>query len=319
MLCLRAMKNLRSIADSELIEKTRSLVGEERSITAEILTYLEEIDRRRLYLERGYPSLFDFSCKFLGYSADQAMRRISAMRVTRDVPAIRAEIEAGTLSLTNAAKAQTFLNAERKAGKTYSLEAKRELLSELSGLSTRECDARLAEKSPEAPRPDRLRPISASQTQITFTADEELMQDLAKIRALLAHSEKDGSYGELLKRMTQIVLAKIDPDLKITRARPSAVAPKAKLPQVIRTIPAAVRAAVWKRDQGKCQYLDAQTGKTCHSPFRIEYEHVQPFALGGPSTIENLTLRCAGHNRLAATHAFGEEWMARFSRTGSNS
>ena len=36
----------------------------------------------------------------------------------------------------------------------------------------------------------------------------------------------------------------------------------------------------------------------------LEYEHLIPFSHGGPSTTDNLTLRCRTHNKLAALKYF---------------
>ena len=37
---------------------------------------------------------------------------------------------------------------------------------------------------------------------------------------------------------------------------------------------------------------------------------IEPYALGGPSTVENITLRCATHNGLEAEEKFGASFMA---------
>ena len=40
-----------------------------------------------------------------------------------------------------------------------------------------------------------------------------------------------------------------------------------------------------------------------------------PFALGGPSTIENLELLCGPHNQRCAEFDFGDRFMSKFKRT----
>jgi hypothetical protein len=37
----------------------------------------------------------------------------------------------------------------------------------------------------------------------------------------------------------------------------------------------------------------------------LEFHHVVPFALGGPSTVENLALRCRAHNNHESEQRFG--------------
>ncbi len=56
-------------------------------------------------------------------------------------------------------------------------------------------------------------------------------------------------------------------------------------------IPAHVKRAVWIRDGGCCQFR-MEDGSICGSTFQVEFDHVRPRALGGPSTIENVRLAC---------------------------
>ena len=41
----------------------------------------------------------------------------------------------------------------------------------------------------------------------------------------------------------------------------------------------------------------------------LEYHHQHAWALGGETTLENLTLRCRAHNALAAEADFGREFV----------
>jgi 5-methylcytosine-specific restriction endonuclease McrA len=81
-----------------------------------------------------------------------------------------------------------------------------------------------------------------------------------------------------------------------------------------RYIRAAVRRAVWERDGGRCTYVDA-TGQRCRECSALELDHRDPYARGGPSTVQNLRLRCAVHNALTAEQEFGREFMARYKGT----
>jgi hypothetical protein len=76
-------------------------------------------------------------------------------------------------------------------------------------------------------------------------------------------------------------------------------------------VPAAVKRAVWSRDDGKCTWpLDS--GAICGSTLRLEIDHVVPRGRGGPSTVENCRLTCAMHNQLAARQVSGDDWMDKF-------
>jgi 5-methylcytosine-specific restriction endonuclease McrA len=84
-----------------------------------------------------------------------------------------------------------------------------------------------------------------------------------------------------------------------------------------RFIPTAIRREVYHRDQGRCQYRDPQSGRICHSQYKLQLDHTHPFALGGAHTTQNLQLLCAAHNRTRALQTYGEKKMARYLRTAS--
>src|SRR5690242_18093333 len=102
------MKNLNSYSDHELIKATKSRVGDERAATSDILEFLSEIQKRLLFASTGFSSLHEFCVRELGYSDGAAYRRISAMKLSRDLPVAKSAIEDGKLSLTTASTLQSF-------------------------------------------------------------------------------------------------------------------------------------------------------------------------------------------------------------------
>ena len=62
---------------------------------------------------------------------------------------------------------------------------------------------------------------------------------------------------------------------------------------------------MWRRDHGCCSYVDPHSGRRCGSRYRLEIDHVVPFALGGATELANLRVRCRAHHRLrhAPRHA----------------
>lgn len=51
--------NIQALNDDTFLKKTHTLVQEERRLNLEVIRHLKEISSRKLYLERGYPSLFE--------------------------------------------------------------------------------------------------------------------------------------------------------------------------------------------------------------------------------------------------------------------
>jgi 5-methylcytosine-specific restriction endonuclease McrA len=62
-----------------------------------------------------------------------------------------------------------------------------------------------------------------------------------------------------------------------------------------RTIPAGVRRSVWARDGGQCTYVG--TSGRCTEQGFLGFHHVVPFAAGGETSVENMTLLCRAHNQ----------------------
>jgi hypothetical protein len=77
-----------------------------------------------------------------------------------------------------------------------------------------------------------------------------------------------------------------------------------------RYVPAEIRRAVWQRDAGCCTFEDA-SGRRCCERAGIEIHHEHAFALGGPTTPENLRLMCRAHNALLAERDFGRAHVER--------
>jgi hypothetical protein len=76
-----------------------------------------------------------------------------------------------------------------------------------------------------------------------------------------------------------------------------------------RHVPNRVKRAVWWRDRAQCAFVSA-LGHRCTQRAFLEIHHIQPYALDGPSTVENLSLRCRRHNAYEAELVFGTRRVA---------
>jgi hypothetical protein len=161
-----------------------------------------------------------------------------------------------------------------------------------------------------AQAPVSAQPLTAELSRLHVTVSRRFLDKLEAARAALSHGQFDASAASVLE-------AGLDLILKRHGARRGLVEkPRAKSAAAASAtagIPASVKREVWKRDGGRCQWpLDS--GGTCQSTLRVEYDHILPRAMGGSSTPGNLRLLCRFHNDLAARRAFGPEWMNQFTR-----
>ncbi len=94
-----------------------------------------------------------------------------------------------------------------------------------------------------------------------------------------------------------------------TNAPRKALAPDAPVPAATRNVPAAVRRAVYARDEGRCGFVD-ESGRRCRARDHLQFHHRHPFGYGGDHSPENMGLRCRTHNLHLAEHDFGREAMS---------
>jgi hypothetical protein len=66
----------------------------------------------------------------------------------------------------------------------------------------------------------------------------------------------------------------------------------------------AVSREVYLRDDGRCTFCSTD-GRRCGARRFLQLDHVTPWAVEGPSSVENLRLRCPTHNLHAARLYFG--------------
>ena len=92
---------MKHLTDQDLLVAMEHLVQQERELLTSVLAHLREIERRRLFCDLGFPSPFAYAVEKLRYSHDQAFRRISAMRLLKEIPELGQKLETGSLTLTN--------------------------------------------------------------------------------------------------------------------------------------------------------------------------------------------------------------------------
>ncbi len=93
-----------ALSDRELLRQTGTLVRHERHLQGAVIDHLSEIEARRLYLQRGCSSLFDYAVRELGYSDAAAGRRIGAVRLCADQPGARERLRDGSLTLSSSGR-----------------------------------------------------------------------------------------------------------------------------------------------------------------------------------------------------------------------
>jgi hypothetical protein len=173
------------------------------------------------------------------------------------------------------------------------------------------------------------RPITAlspRRYKIEITVDEDTYDKLRSLQDLLGRSQVGRDPAAIISRAIDILLmetlkrkaASIDRprqgfDASATTDRPQPASPACEGSPTntqprSRSIPAALRRVVWRRDCGRCRYTDGR-GRRCNATSNVEFHHKNPFAKGGSHDEDNVELRCSAHNQYQADLDFGRDFM----------
>jgi 5-methylcytosine-specific restriction endonuclease McrA len=327
---------LSAIPGDQLTARLYELRRRERHLQVEFLHYLAELDRRRLYLDLGFSSLFAYCTDHLGLSRSAAFRRTTAARLLARFPVVADYLADGRLSLTTLVELRDVLSEERldqilgRAAGRSEEEVKalvaalapgpvpkttlRALPAVASPVATAAStlDMPLAPPGPPATvplpasppppppaPPPRLTPVAEGRHVLRLAVDDDFVADLQAVRASLSHVIPDGRLDLILAHCLRTTREVCD-----RRRRGSGRAP-ATAPTQGRYVPAATRDLVWRRDGGRCTFTGAG-GRRCESTYQLQVHHIVPFARGGTTSPENLALLCASHNRHQARMDFGD-------------
>jgi hypothetical protein len=326
---------LKKLSDQQLHHKMVCTSQREREISAQMISMVAEAAKRRFYLDLDFGTLYDYMTIGLKYSAGAAQRRISAARITEEVPEVKAQILNGSLTLSKLAQVEKFFRNEEKNDNSLSLDEKKTVLQQLENKSSREADRTLLQMSsaPEQLQPEKIKPMNAEFTQVTLNANTEFMDLLEESRGLLGHQLPCASMAEVLAEMMRLGLVQLKKKKFKVRAGDEPTAglaskqaqeTKAKESGTVEVvsntsngsnvgsdadsgyIPNHVKRAVSKRDQDRCVVPNPRTGKPCGNRGFIEFDHFPVVrAKGGPSTVSNLRLSCRACNRLHAVRSYG--------------
>lgn len=153
----------------------------------------------------------------------------------------------------------------------------------------------------------RLKPLSPQRYGLQVTLDERTHGLLREAQDLLAHTEGGRQISHVLTRALDLLVKHLKQRRFAETERPRKSSGKKKS-KSNRHVPANVKRAVNKRDEGRCTYRNDE-GERCPARSHLEYDDIVPKGRGGRPTVDNLRLRCRAHNQLAAEQIYGEEFM----------
>ena len=247
---------LREMDDSEFHHQFEMNASAEHSSTVKMLHFLNDLERRKSYLDLGYSSVFDYCVRKVKYSSSQAGRRIQAARCCRRYPEAWGYLREREVCIMTLAMIEPVVTDDNKD----------EIFQRVRGASRREVERLLSEYRPAAALRDRIRYVQVPLPQpgdlnralserhcarsipeqyrdrtpteekvfVQFLADEEFLQLFEEIRDLMGGSAfesfvdvikpvlkeyRDGFLpydGRAVKEFFETLKGQVNPDLIFT-------------------------------------------------------------------------------------------------------
>jgi hypothetical protein len=153
------------------------------------------------------------------------------------------------------------------------------------------------------PRPA-IAPLAPDRYRIHITVSTAIHDKLRRAQDLMRHTVPDGDPAVIVGRALTLLVDMLERRRFAAAGRGCSTIDRSQ-GEVGRTryISAAIRRAVWQRDDGRCAFVG--THGRCTERGTLEFHHVQPYAAGGVTSIDNLQLRCRAHNQYEAEQFFG--------------
>src|SRR3954468_6415190 len=280
--------------DDDLLACTRELVRNSCEMEAELLLHLAEIDERKLYAQRAYPSMHVFCVKELGFSDGAAYNRLRVARAGRRWAPVLDALRSGAVHLSGL----------RVLVPHFTDENVQRLLTEATGRSKREIEEMAARLSPKATVPDRVwrlpqrstqslfEPVARTQSsadptaspgpsvpvsrqqehrsivtplgedifEVRFTASRALRDKLRKAQDLLRHRTPSGALAVVFDNALDALIVNLKKERFAVGRKPQNPAAPAESTSWSRNIPDAIKRAVYERAQGCCEFVGDGAG-----------------------------------------------------------
>jgi len=330
---------LRELDDKEFIHQFEMTAGIEHGATIKMLHFINDLERRKTFLELGYSSVFDFCVRRIKYSSSQAGRRIQAARCCRRYPELFGYLRNREVCIMTLAMIEGIITDDNHD----------EIVKRVRGASRREVERLISEYRPAAALRDRIRYVHVPLPQprdlntalldrafkqaipeqyrdripavekvfVQFLADEEFLTLFEEVRGLMGGHALDSSFADVIKLVLNEYRERHSPAARKQRRdeRKRATSPdshrwewKNAQDESTRHVPDEVRDEVVVRDGGQCTFV-APDGTRCQCKKGLQIDHINPFAVGGSHDVSNLRLLCGGHNKLAAERTMGKHVM----------
>ena len=256
-------------SDVEILNDVKNFAGLERKYGALVIEHLEEVSRRKLFVDLKYKSLLEYVIKELGFSESSANRRLAALKIVVVFPEVKAKLVSGETSLGMLGDITTLARMNKLNG-----DKTRELIDQSMGKTQAEFRGEIRDQKMIVP-PRFLR----------IVVSEELQKKFERVHGLLMSKGCKGREDVL-----EYLLDKAIDELM---AKESEKCREASPDRVLKIVTKKMKAEVMGRDGHCC--------RRCGSIFQLEVDHVRAKSRGGINQLHNLQSLCRQCNQRKST------------------
>jgi hypothetical protein len=151
-------------------------------------------------------------------------------------------------------------------------------------------------------RPAAVTPLSPDRYKLQLTIGGDTLEKLRLAKDMLGHAVPSGDDAAILDRALTALLKDLAKQKFADTLKPGPSRPRKA---GARDPSAKVKRAVWLRDLGRCAFVGAN-GHRCNERRFLEFHHLDPYALGGEASVDQISLRCGRHNQYEGRLYFGD-------------
>ena len=259
------------MTDIELLSRFEYFGKKALEYRNKVIGLLPEVNRRKLYLQRGCTSVYEYAKKVAGLSEEQASRALHVFEKFTDKPTLKRLLEEGTVSVNKLSRVVSIATVENQE----MLAEKVQIMSQ-SAIETFVRDIRQSASEAGIVRTHK------PESNLLFTQEPHLDED---VREKLVKLERKGI------DINQLLREALDRRKKeITQAKDRVAV---SLPEhSSRYIPTRVRSILKQEYGAKC----AKNG--CHKPSQ-NIHHMRRWALDGSHDPNFMAPLCREHHQIA--------------------
>src|SRR5471030_1807935 len=198
-----------SFEQASLHQKAVNLGRSHRSLEADLINVLLEVEKSKLYKVLKYTSLFSYTNDALGFSEAVSYSFISVMRKAREIFDLREAISQCEISVSKIQRMMPVINSQNS----------KELIEFAKTHTNREIEYEVARRNPKIGPKDRETYLNEKAVQVTISLPLEDYKKLKKAQDLESQrTSKAVSIPDTLGQILDFYLQRKDPVQKARRA-----------------------------------------------------------------------------------------------------